>query len=242
MAWSSVSANFTVAPGHSPRVWARVEGVVERVFVQEGDTVTAGQELVRFDTTSLEMEIAAKQFELEKAKLELASTSGQPLPNRAAEDRYRLIELELQLLQSQLQQARVTAPTDGIVVTTNIADLQGQLLRESQEIATIAGVQTVKFEVEVPETDLRFLRSTGQKVDFKVKAYRDMNFEGVITAIAPQAKDIAGAKYFVATVEVKNKHDPNGNWLLKPGMTGRAEIEIQPMTLFSRLLHSLGWL
>jgi len=65
----SISAPLVVRAGMEVTARALTEGVVEKVFVSEGDTVTAGQSLVRL--VGYEADIAKKNAEISRVEAEL---------------------------------------------------------------------------------------------------------------------------------------------------------------------------
>jgi multidrug efflux pump subunit AcrA (membrane-fusion protein) len=252
--FSSISGTLEVAPGERKQLYTSIEGTVERVLLREGAEVKAGELIARFDTRDIEREIIAKQAELEKTELQLAAEVTHPDPLTVMA--YRRIRDELALAKAQLESARIASPIDGIIMTPKIQDLEGKLLRESDEVAVVAGIERLRIEISVSEKDLIFLRPIPvgldlkdeaaraklQKATLKISAFREESFAGVITEISTQAtRNKDGDVVVIATIEIDNPKDPEGQYRLKPGMTGRAEIEIEPMTLAQRFMHSLGW-
>lgn len=250
--WSTVKGDLEVTPAVRRPLYASVEGTVERVYFKESDTVAAGEEIVRFDTRDLEREIAGKKAELEKIELQLAAEVSNP--DRLTESRYRQVRDELQLRQEQLRRARITSPIDGIVMTPRMEDLEGKLLRESDEVVVVAGLERLEIEVAVSEKDIKFIRPVPpgidlkdpeavkglQKATLKVESFKDEAFTGYITRVDQKLTDKNGTRVVIVRIEIDNPKE-GGEYKLKPGMTGRAEIEIEPMTLAGRFMHALGW-
>src|SRR5262245_32124562 len=61
-------------------VGSRVGGRIEKVFVEEGSEVTAGQEMVKFETTHLEASLAESQHRVARLKAALDKAVAGPRP------------------------------------------------------------------------------------------------------------------------------------------------------------------
>src|SRR5579884_2624663 len=74
---STVSTNGKVEPAEWAAARAETSGIVRSVYVQRGQTVTAGQVLVTLDTTAAQTDLAAAEAQEQEARAELnALTQG----------------------------------------------------------------------------------------------------------------------------------------------------------------------
>jgi GAF domain-containing protein/multidrug efflux pump subunit AcrA (membrane-fusion protein) len=242
--WSSVGGELEVAAVSKHVMYSSIDGRLKTVAVREGQTVKKGDLLAAFDTDDLQLQLNAKSDDLEKKKLDLAARSGMPDPLLTRQ--YQRVEQEIKLIRQKLREATVLSPVDGIVMTPKPENLEGKVFHTGDEVVTVAALDTVRIDIFVGEEDIRYLEQTKQggepqKVTFKASAYREQTYSGSIAAISPTAVDRAGKKVITASVVVPNPIDETtGEPRLKPGMTGKAKVAIEPRTLFSAFLHALG--
>jgi len=134
---STLSADGTINAKDTANVSAKVNGVaIERILVEEGDRVRAGQVLAVFDTDAMEQQVLQAQADVAEAEATLANASADaarvpPLIDidaisKQEADRYRTSEVRarasLQASRARLsnqrltlENARVVAPVSGII-------------------------------------------------------------------------------------------------------------------------------
>lgn len=132
--------------------------------------------------------------------------------------------------QIQLNETRVTAPSDGIILTKYIEE--GTLIPSGVSAMTSTGANIVQLgditrmyvEVQVDETDVAAV-DVDQKVDITFDAYPTLPFEGKVIKIDPKAT----VEQNVTTVRVRVEVDNSAaNYrLLKPGMNASCEFIIE---------------
>ena len=134
---STLSADGTINAKDTANVSAKVNGVaIERILVEEGDRVRAGQVLAVFDTDAMEQQVLQAQADVAEAEATLANASADAarvLPlididaiSKQEADRYRTSEVRARAslqaskarLSNQLltlENAKVVAPVSGII-------------------------------------------------------------------------------------------------------------------------------
>jgi RND family efflux transporter MFP subunit len=110
----------------------------------------------------------------------------------------------------------VRAPFDGLVAEKHAT--VGQYLQKGAKVATLVRVDPLRVELIVPEAAVAAVRR-GQKVSFRVQAYPDKRFDGVIAYVGPSVKADSRALVVEALV-------PNGDGRLQPGLFATARIEL----------------
>jgi HlyD family secretion protein len=119
----TVEGTGRLAPRSDVELAFRTGGLVAEVLVEEGETVEAGQPLVRLETDDLESQVAQARARLRSAEAQLAQLLAGPQAEDIAE-----LEANLQAAQSQLSAAaarrdQVTAGADD----TELSDAQAQV-------------------------------------------------------------------------------------------------------------------
>jgi len=149
-----------------------VGGLIEKVYVEEGDAVSAGQMLVEIDHRVPEAQYkkAKAKFELSKLELErsrkLASdqyTSVRELDN--ARTNYDIAESEMRLTEVNLQNTYLKSPINGIVVQK--LALAGNILDPGQVAVVISDVDGAWVSANIEETQVARVK-TGQTVKILV--------------------------------------------------------------------------
>lgn len=200
-------------------VGAESGGRVEWIGPQEGDFVKQGDLIARIDVSAL-------KAALDKAEAALK------LAEELRDRRVRLFErkiinqeeldravTEQALAAANFKQARVEyergftkAPISGRV--NHLFVKEGEFVDRGKPLAELVNIDRVKVNVNVPELDVRFLK-TGQKAAVRVDAFPDRELGGVIDFVAYKAD--GATKTFLCKVLIENPgHD------IRPGMIARA--------------------
>lgn len=225
----SVTAKGRAEPIREAQLKARASGVVARVYVQENQTVRAGQRLVQIDTTEYALELAAKKAALQQADAEYqVSVLGDDqltdtvLRNQRAQLARAKVSLDAaevayQTALRNLEETTVRAPFEG-----RIADLKlvrGQYVAEGEEVATIVDMDPIKVSVAVLGTEVVYL-AEGHAASVEFTPFPGRPFTGVIETINP----IVDATTNTARVTV---HIENPDGRIFPGMYAEADLEAQ---------------
>lgn len=99
----AILADGRVTPERSLNISAAVSGVVEKVFVRDGDSVQAGQLLLRINQTRYLLAVAQAEAQYTKAQAHLDELKRGPLPHekKAAEIALQTAEMRLARLEEQ---------------------------------------------------------------------------------------------------------------------------------------------
>jgi multidrug resistance efflux pump len=108
------------------------------------------------------------------------------------------------------------SPIDGRVSLRDVEP--GQIVGTTNTVFKIVA-PTVRFEPNVPETDLRYL-SVGQRIPIRVDAVPGRSFLGRVASIAPTGQ--AQGRAFTVRIELS---DPENR--LRPGMFARAQVAVK---------------
>jgi HlyD family secretion protein len=149
----------------------------------------------------------------------------------AAQSRIQEAQARLELARQQLARCEVRAEVPGIVVYKEVffgseqrKPQVGDQVWANQPLIILPDISRMVVETKVRETDIHKVERN-QKVTVRVDAYPDLRLTGAVTLVgtlAQEERERRGAKYFSVTVQV-NESEPR----LRPGMTARAEIEVE---------------
>jgi macrolide-specific efflux system membrane fusion protein len=227
---------------------SRIPGRVLEVRVDEGDTVTAGQLLVRLDRREALRAVSRAGTELSRAKARsaFAGNSAARQERGAAQGLVSQVDLEaaqqeralavldqrlarvvLADARDQLRYTEISAPIGGTV--TRRAIEPGEMVKpgvqssfESVSLLTIADLSRLVVKTELSQIDVAKVR-LGQRVLLRLDALPGEKLAARITKIAPASVRPAGKDVEVFPVEAELEHaDPR----VKPGMTADVRIAV----------------
>ena len=193
------------------RVFAPWEGDVVEVFVESGETVTAGQELLRIESDELDAEFVAIRNELQvKDKLVAKLNGDRAEAFRRGDNKERIrVEAELakasieqegaanrlETIKKRIQKLTVTAPEAGVVATFQIDQvLRNRPVRRGDLLVEVMQPNGPwRLELEVPEYRMghimRAFEGSGDKplpVEYVLATAVESTYNGQLFA-----KDIA---------------------------------------------------
>jgi membrane fusion protein (multidrug efflux system) len=207
-------------------VVAKVGGEVRQIYVEEGDTVTAGQILARLDGDRLRLEVAESQAKLRKLERDLTRFKELSQKGLVAKNELENAEFDLDALRASYERARlelsyteIRAPIAGVISARHIK-VGNTISPNSQGRADptfrVTDLDPLVAYVHIPEKEFRKL-APGQAAEVVVDALGGTRFEGRIALISPTVDPQTGT--FRAKLEV-----PDTSRRLKPGMFARVNI------------------
>ena len=226
------STNLTAA--EEAVVVARTLGVVEALFVEEGDVVEAGQPLAQLETERLQLEVERSRTQLanlkaayERAERLNASKMISPTEYDAARFGYQTELTNLRLREYELREATIRATISGVITRRHIK--VGHTLNQNAPAFEMKRLDNIEAELNVPEREIRRIHP-GQFARVIVDALPDDGFEGEVTRVAPEVDPTSGTFRVTVTLE-------NTDGRLKPGMFGRVDVrtDTRPNALLTPL-------
>ena len=209
----------TVEAFEQNQVSPAMAGRIDKIFVEVGDRVVAGQQLVQMDETQL-LTARAQMLTLERdfSRLDTLKRLGS-----ATQQQYDQMKTQLEVSRATVanlqKNTRLLSPISGIV--TGRYYYAGELFAMSPTpesngraaIVTVMQVNPVKVLINLPEGRLGSVR-VGQKAKVALDAYPEREFVGVVYRVAPTVHALS----HTAQVEIKV---PNNDLAIKPGMFAR---------------------
>ena len=235
----------SVEPYKNSVIASEVEGLVDNLYVSEGDHVKKGYVLVEFKTNTLELELkeakssmseASSRYTLARNNLkrltelyEKGIASIQELQDAEAEKnawnaRVNQLKSQIEINQYNLSVSSIKAPFNGYVVQkyTEVA----QWVQEGGPVVELIEVDKLKIIINIPETYVSKL-SKNDKVLVNFDALPQLSIEAKVDAIVPKAD--SEARTFPVRVILDNEQTQ-----IKSGMVVRASFFIgdeQPVML-----------
>jgi RND family efflux transporter MFP subunit len=195
-----VAVTGTLRPIETVDVRARLEGILQGVYVREGDFARAGQLLARFESSGQESELQSAAAERASAQGELASaewrlTQADQLFKQGAiaEEELRTIRAAVGSARARMAAAdakvrssslntrdtRVVAPTSGVIEKRFVEP--GEHLASGAAMFTLVRNDILELAAAVPEKQANSV-ARGQKVQFLANGQA---FAGQVARLSP---------------------------------------------------------
>lgn len=184
-----------------------VTGKIEHIYVEVGDQVKKGSDLVRMDQNqykTTKISLTNLKTELDRAEALLASGSVSQQSYDQVKTQYDQTKENLDFLEVNTY---VKAPFAGVISAKNYEN--GELY-SGQAILVLTQVDKLKTLVAIPESYIPLIRE-GMKLDLRSEVYPDKVFPATIEVVYPTVD--ASTHTFQVKVVV-----PNKSGLLRPGM------------------------
>ncbi|GAB3045982.1 efflux RND transporter periplasmic adaptor subunit [Spirosoma pulveris] len=197
-----------------------VAGKLNRVTIQEGQTVRAGQLIASIEPTDYQLGVTIANANVARVqdeynRLTILKERGSVTPSDYEKVVTGLDEVKArqQLAAKNLRETKLYAPISGIVARKGASP--GEIIPQGQPLFQIADIQPIKVRVSVPESEVGQLR-LGQSAQVTIPAING-TYTGKISLIGAVA-DPASRAYSV-------KIDlPNPKLQIRPGMIADARI------------------
>jgi GAF domain-containing protein len=214
-------------------VRAQVPGVVERMLVQEGSSVSRGAPLATVRATELLSDRSATGAALGAAERSaaLAASRGDAAEERLQQIRAASLQQELALLDEELALTTIRAPMSGTVLTPRLSEQVGASLDEGDLLLTIGRTDTLELEFGVSQRDIAQVRP-GQDVLLRVDALPQHTFSGQVVSIGQLPTDSASSIQYPVRALV-----PNPQHLLRPQMAAYVRVLTPRRSALDRLLR-----
>ena len=190
-------------------------GRIQKLNVEVGDFVSAGQVLAEMDRVQLDQaELRLRNDETELSRVKQLFAEG-----GVSQSDYEALELAFKVAKSSydnlLENTILRAPISGVVSARNYD--RGDLFAMAQPIYTVQQITPVKLLVPISEADYTRVKR-GDKVSLTADALPGKTFSGSIVRLYPTMD--AASHTFNAEVRV-----PNTGRELRPGMYARVTVD-----------------
>jgi HlyD family secretion protein len=244
---NTVTANGTLNAVTNVNVGALVSATIQKIYVDHNSKVTNGQLIAELDPATYraryvqaEADLAGSEAQLTLAKVNEKRATELLKNNLVTQSDYDTTAAELQQRQAAVQKAaanlesakvdldrtKIYSPIDGTVI--NRAVDVGQTVQSSFSAPTLFLIANdlAKMEISamVSEADIGGIEE-GQDVNFRVDAYPNRLFHGVVFQVRNQPTTNQNVVTYATIVRVRND-----DLKLKPGMTANVDITIAKKT------------
>ncbi len=208
------------APVRHAWVAPELAGRIVRLELDEGDTVAAGQTVLRVDTAlaaaeraQLDTRVEALGRDIDRAERLIERGLGTVAELEQLQTERRIVLQSIDQLDVNLRHARTAAPIDGVVVE-KLAEV-GEFASPGVPVARIVDLSTAVVRVGLPEREIAFVEE-GMAVSVRIEATGEER-SGVLAEIGIEAQP--ASRTFPLEI-----HLDNADGALRAGMRASASI------------------
>jgi len=250
-AWASLArvdvvavANGIVIPqGNIKPIQPASSGVVQNVFVKEGDRVGVGDALIQLDAAEMRTRLfkLRQELEVDQSQLRLMMVNRPISDTLEQRNRIARLQTDISAAEKMLRHTTITSPAKGIITTLNVRG-PGEVIQQGQTVAMIAPSDVpLVVEALLADKDIAFVqKGLPAKLKFEAFPFQDYGVvEGTVIDVSPDATNKDSVNYYKVTIA------PNKTWIstggkdvmLRPGLSVSAEIITDRRTVVSLLLE-----
>lgn len=217
-----VDGDAVVTPLHRVQVQPETEGVIEKVFVHEGQHVLAGQILAQMENWNSRSGLAETQSKYESALMQMNHALAVNDGTAAGAQRVQADYWKAELTRSQLllEKTDLRSPIEGVVSTPRVDSFVGRKLIPGDSFAEVVDASRAIIDVAIEDEDAGLLKD-GQNASVKLNSYPSRTFHGQVVVISQKAESVHEIPVFYSRVAVEN---PDG--AIRAGMEGRGKVRV----------------
>lgn len=217
---ASVNAPLSIEPLVKRVVTAPLSARIDRVAVDPGDKVKAGDLLLVLDTHALERERDEAGASLQAAAVEQsrARDEGDSDAARLAELRMAQVQANLAALEGRIAEGQVVASMDGTVGGADLKQRLGATVSRGEQLFTLSAGNGMRADLMVPDSQIGRVQ-IGDGVSLALSAHPFSRPAATVSRIYPVAEVTRSSNAF--RVIAKLDEDATN---LRPGMEGTGRI------------------
>ena len=208
-----ITISGSIEANEQVEIRSEISGIVERIYFQEGTTVSKGQLLFKVNDIELRAQLAqavtrrklASENE-RRAKLLLEKEAISQEEYDIASAEFKSLQSQVQLIQAQISKTLVKAPFSGKIGLRNISP--GTYVTPTTNITNLVNANEVKITFSIPEKYVNEVKSNS-KIEFTFSGSNEI-YKATVYAIEPSVDTTT------RTILVRAKA-PNSKGTLFPG-------------------------
>jgi biotin carboxyl carrier protein len=237
-----IEGNCSLLPEHHNLVVTEIPGRVERIYVREGSRIGKGEPLADLDKRKLdtELEAARKDVLRLEAEAERYRGAGDEASAQVASLQAAAARQNTKRLEADIESATLRSPIDGVVLTKDVEKHAGEFVQAGTPFTEVASMDVWNLRIDIDQRDIgkigRKLSAGPVKVSYILYSQTAFTLDAKLTdprQISAAAEAREADHVFLVTIH--NVEIPDlVKGALRPGLTGRARIELGT--------RPLGWI
>lgn len=230
-----IEADAELVTDSTQRLTAPFDGYIDEVRVGLGDEVREGALLATLDVQEMSLQESEVRADMRRyeAEADRARAAGQLADVEIALARFEQSRARLERITLYLQQSRIVAPFDAVVVEGERKDLAGMPVRQGDGMFRLARIEGLYASIRVPERDIKYV-SAGAVGELRLLAQPEHIVPFTVLTVVPLAQ-VQGQRGNQFMVKVRVGEAPAAWW--RPGMSGVAKVEAGERQIAWLLTH-----
>lgn len=199
------------------------DGYLKTVEVDVGDTVQQDTSvLATLDTAELRLQLAAAQADKVGylKQVSAAMRDNETAQAQIAQANADKAQAQIDLLNHQINQSRLTTPLGGVVVKGDLKRQIGAPVKTGDILFEVCPLESIRAQLLVPD-DLVLYMEVGQEGRLATASYPDKPIRFVVERIDPMAEVVNQRNVFKVRARLLETYP----WM-RPGMEGVAKVEV----------------
>lgn len=200
-------------------------GVIEKIYVKEGDPIKKGQLLAALNLTEIEAQVAQAKLAYEKSKRDFMRVENLYKDSVATLEQYQNVKTGMEVAERQFDAANfnrsyseIRAMSNGYVLRKMVNE--GQVIAPGVSVLQTNGASQSNWKLRVGVSDREWAAvSIGDKATVTTDALPDESFEAMVSRKSEGTDGVSGT--FMLELVLKNK-----NTSLASGLFGKASIQM----------------
>ncbi|MFZ0282678.1 MAG: efflux RND transporter periplasmic adaptor subunit [Bacteroidales bacterium] len=225
----TIDYTATVLPYEEVNMAPSTPGRIDKIYVEEGDRVSRGDQLFLMDRTQLyqlKLQLASLEKDLSRLDTLLRAGSAKQQAYDQMKTQYDVLKTNVEFME---QNTLMNAPFTGVITGKYFEN--GEMysgtpttMTGRSAVVTIMQVNPLKVNVSISEQFYPLIKK-GMKASVTTDVYDNEVFTGKVFRISPTINSVT--RSFIAELELPNRND-----LLKPGMFVRVSMDLGEVETF----------
>lgn len=215
------SNTATLEAEQEATVVSKVRGIIEELYVEEGDFVQAGQVIAKIEDEQYQIEADRAKADLDRLYNEFQRNQELFERELIATEAFQNSQYEYEsqkatydLAALNLEHTSVRSPISGVISHRFVK--AGNMIGTDQQMYLVTDFTPLQAILHIPEHEMAKIRKD-QRAELRVDALPNETFVGYVERISPVVDSETGTfKVTIYVDETKN--------ILRPGMFGRVKI------------------
>ena len=193
-----IKASGLISSLHEARLSFKTGGIIEKIFVKEGQNIAKGQLLATLNLTEINAQVSQAQENVSKIERDLKRVNALYRDSVATLEQVQNLTTALSVAKQSLQIAqynqgysKIYAPTNGVVVKKMMNE--GELASAGSPVFFVnaAGANDWVVKVGIADKDWTRLK-LGDKAEITLDAFPDLKFLANVTTLSQGADQASG--------------------------------------------------
>ena len=186
----------TIASLGEARLSFKIGGVIDKIFVKEGQQVQAGQVLAALNLTEIEAQVSQARLSYEKSERDLERVRNMLRDTAATLEQFQnastgfdLSRQNLDIARFNREFARISSPVDGTVIRKIMNE--GEMTAPGSPVLVVISSRKSDWVARVGVSDRDWARlKPGDKAEVQLDAYPGESFSGNVTFLSQVADPV----------------------------------------------------